>query len=126
MAQPQQEMSSNQTTAVEGTDLQIRAPMTKALQQQKMSSNQTIPWVSDHEDVLIVDSELSSDDDTKNIEDLTLSTPPIIVKSKPNISLEAIPISPVILDLSLPNDITPISPEILDLSLLNDRTPNYK
>ena len=126
MAQQQQEMSSNQTTAVEGTDLQIRAPMTKALQQQKMSSNQTIPWVSDHEDVLIVDSELSSDDDTKNIEDLILSTPPIIVKSKPNISLEAIPISPVILDLSLPNDITPISPEILDLSLLNDRTPNYK
>ena len=120
MDKQQQEMSSNQTTAGEGTDLQLTA---SELNNRALKA---LPWVSYQEDLIIVDSESSSDDDTKNMEDLTLSTPPIIVKSKPNISLEAIPISPVILDLSLPNDITPISPEILDLSLLNDRTPNYK
>ena len=121
MDQQQQEMSSNQTTAGEGTELQLTAA------ELNKRALKALPWRSYQGDLIIVDSESSSsDDDTKNMEDLTLSTPPIIVKSKPNISLEAIPISPGILDLSLPNDSTPISPGILDLSLLNDSTPNYK
>ena len=103
MDNQQLEMSSNQTTAGEATEPQLTAT---ELNKRALKG---LPWRSYHGDLIIVESESSSDDDSKNMEDLTLSTPPIIVKSKPNISLEAIPISPGILDLSVLNDSTPIT-----------------
>ena len=115
MENQQVNMSSNQATA--GVSTQPQVPAT-ALNKKAVKGfhfmKQSFPWRSSLGDLIIVESE-SSDDDSKNrtpnrsMEDLTLSTPPIIVKSKPKISLEAIPISPGILDLSVLNDSTPIT-----------------
>ena len=62
------------------------------------------------------------------MEDLSLDTPPIIIKNKPKVSLEAIPISPGFLDNtpSLPtseSDQSGPDQSVSDQSVLNDSIP---
>ena len=110
-------ITSKQTTQPQVTATAVYNKSVKGSHPMK----QNFPWRYDS--ISIVESSESSDDDSKNrtpnrsMEDLTLATPPIIVKSKPKISLEAIPISPGFLDNT---------PDILNesnLSVLNDSTP---
>ena len=56
------------------------------------------------------------------MEDLSLDTPPIIIKNKPKVSLEAIPISPGFLD-NTPSILSESDQSVSDQSVLNDSTP---